>query len=88
MSLYKQIEQNRKQAVIHLLEKRKASNPENLEKIKEGLYKYINTSGKMKVFKVYDTFNAYLKSSDYLTGRMQSVNGFKIVEKIEDKRGV
>lgn len=84
MSLCKQIEQNRRKAVIHLLEMRKVSNPENVEKVKEGLYKHTNTRGRIKVFKVYNTFDAYLKSSDYPDGRMQSVNGFKIVDKAED----
>ena len=78
-----QIEQNRTDAVKHLLEIRHISNPESLKRLADGIYEHTNRRGVAKQYHVYDTFKSYAKSADYADGKLYKVNSFCIVEKLK-----
>ena len=54
-------------------------NATNMNKIENGIYEHTNTRGKTKQFRVYLSFNDYLKSGYYEDFRMEKVMGFYIV---------
>ena len=79
MTFEEQIEENKRDTVIHLLAIRKIKNPDAVIKIENGIYEHTNTRGKTKQFRVYLSFNDYLKSGYYEDFRMEKVMGFYIV---------
>ena len=80
MDLLQRIEENRMDAVKHLLEIKCIRNPEAIQRKKDGLYLHTNKRGVTKVYRVYDTFQQYRVSKDYDGGKLHRVNGFFVIE--------
>lgn len=75
------IEDNRMEAVRHLLEIKGVRHPEALERVVNGAYVHTSARGVTRRYRVYSSSREYDRSGD--RGKLYRVGGFIITESVE-----
>ena len=73
------IRRNREDAFRHFVKAIKKQSTETIE-FEDGIYTYKTKTGKVKVYRYYDSFKKYADSEHYPDKKPERVNGFIFVE--------